>query len=38
MENPPPERNPGLMLTQTDAIFKLNVKTNFKIKLNVIRK
>jgi hypothetical protein len=30
-ENPPPERNPGLMRTRTHAIFeKFNIKTEFK--------
>jgi hypothetical protein len=38
-ENPAPERNPRLERTQMSAIFKkFNVKTNFEIKINVIRK
>jgi hypothetical protein len=38
-KNPSPEKNPVLECTRTDAIFKkYNVKTNFKLKINVIRK
>jgi hypothetical protein len=37
VENPALERNPGLKYTRTDAIFKkFNVKTNVKLKINVI--